>query len=188
VYFYLQEYTLLCKYQFGFRHNSATSDAVESIYSNLLSNADNGLYSCSIFLDLAKEFDTVNHNILFDKCYHNFGIRRIPLQLFRGYLSNRKQFVMLENVQSGLVDISNGAPQGSVLGPQLFIMYINYLPKFSAFYTVLYADDIYLGLSNKYLDYLQHLVNVELIRLDNWLCSYKLSLNKSKSTFMLANL
>ena len=95
---------------------------------------------------------------------------------------------MLEYVQSGLVDISNGAPQGSVLGPQLFIMYINYLPKFSAFYTVLYADDIYLGLSNKYLDYLQHLVNVELIRLDNWLCSYKLSLNKSKSTFMLANL
>ena len=120
VYFYIQEYKLLTKYQFGFRPRSSASYVVESIYSN----ADNGLYSCSIFLDLSKAFDTVNHNILFDKFYHNFGIKGIPLQLFRSYLSNRKQFVKLENVQSGLVDISNGMPQGSVLGPLLFIMYI----------------------------------------------------------------
>ena len=79
--------------------------AVESVYSNLLSNADNGLYSWSIFLDLSKAFDKINHNILFDKFYHNFGIRGIPLQLFRSYLSNLKQFVKLENVQAGLVDI-----------------------------------------------------------------------------------
>ena len=99
VYFYLQEYKLLSKYQFGFRPRSSTSYAVESIYSNLLSNADNGLYSCSIFLDLSKAFVTVNHDILFHKFYHNFGIRGIPLQLFRSYLDNRKQFVKLENVQ-----------------------------------------------------------------------------------------
>ena len=108
----LQEYKLLSKYQFGFMSNSATSYAVESIYSNLLSNADNGLYSCSIFLDLSKTFETVNHNILFEKFYHNFGIRGIPLQLFRSYLSNCKQFVELENVQSGLDDMSNGVTQG----------------------------------------------------------------------------
>jgi len=183
VYFYLQEYKLLSKYQFGFRPRSSTSYAVQSIYSNLLSNADNGLYSCSIFLDLSKAFDTVNHNILFDKFYHNFGIRGIPLQLFHSYLSNRKQFVKLENVKSGLVDISNGVPQGSVLGQLLFIMYINDLPKSSAFYTVLYADGTYLCLDN-----LQHMVNVELIKVDNWLRSKKLSLNYSKSIFMLSNL
>ena len=91
--FYVQEYKLLSKYQFGFRPRSSTSYAVESIYSNLLSNADNGLYSYSTFLDVSKAFDTVNHNILFDKFYHNFGIRGIPLQLFRSYLANRKQFV-----------------------------------------------------------------------------------------------
>ena len=150
-----------------------------------MSNADNGLYSCSIFLDLSIAFDTVNHNILFDKFYHNFGIRGIPLQLFRSYLSNRKQFVKLKNVKSGLVDFSNGVPQGSVLGPLLFIMYINDLPKSSAFYIVLCADDTYLCLSHKNLDNLQHMVNVGLIRVDNWLRSNKLSLNYSKSTFML---
>ena len=99
---------LLSKYQFGFRPRSSTSYAVESIYSNLISNADNGLYSCSIFLDLSKVFDTVNHNILFDKFYHNFGIRGIPLQL----LSNRKQFVKLDNVKSGLADISMACLKG----------------------------------------------------------------------------
>ena len=151
MYFYLQEYKLLSKYQFGFRPRSSTSYAVESIYSDLLSNADNGLYACSIFLDFSKAFDTVNHNLLFDKFYHNVVIRGIPLQLFRSYLSKRKQFVKLENVQSGLVDISNGVPQGSVLGLLLFIMYINDLPKSSAFYTVLYADDTYLCLSHKNL-------------------------------------
>ena len=150
-----------------------------------MSNADNGLYSCSIFLDLSIPFDTVNHNILFDKFYHNFGIRGIPLQLFCSYIPNHKLFVKLENVQSGLVDISNGVPQGSVLGPLLFIMNCNNLSKSSAFYTVLYADDTYLCLSNKNLDNLQHMVNVELIKVDNSLCSNKSSLNYSKSTFML---
>ena len=120
--------------------------------------SDNGLYSCSVFLDLSKAFDTINHNILFDKFYHNFGIRGIPLQLFRSYLSNRKQFVKLKNVKSGLVDFSNGVPQGSVLGPLLFIMYTNDLPKSSAFYTVLYADDTYLCLSHKNLDHLPEMV------------------------------
>jgi len=113
------------------------------------------------------------------------ALEEFPYNYFVVILFNRKQFVKLENVQSGLVDISNGVPQGSVLEPLLFIMYINDLPKSSAFYTVLYADDTYLCLSHKNIDNLQHMVNMELIKVDKWLRSNKLSLNYSKSTFML---
>jgi len=82
---------LFSKYPFSSTSKSSAY-AVESFYSMLLSNADNGLYCCSIFLDLTRAFDTFNH-ILFDKFYHNFGIRGIPLQLFRRLLSNHKQFI-----------------------------------------------------------------------------------------------
>jgi len=81
-----------------------------------------------------------NHNTLFGKFNHNFGIRGIPIQIFSSYLCNRKQFVKLENAQSGYVAISNGVLQRSVLGPLLFIMYFKWFTKLSAFYAVQYAD------------------------------------------------
>jgi len=99
-------------------------------------------------------------------------------------LSNRKQFVKIENVQSGLVSISNGVPLGSVLGPLVFDVYSNDLPKSSEFYTVLYADDTSLCLSRKNLGHLQHMANMELIKVDSWLRSNELSINCTKSTFM----
>jgi len=123
-----------------------------------LSNADNGLYSSSIFLDLSRAFDTENRSILLDKYYHNSGIRGILLQLFRSYLSNRKPFAKVENVQSGLVVILNGVPQGSVLGPLIFFMYIDDFPKSSTFHAVLYADHTYLCLCHNNLGHLQLMV------------------------------
>jgi len=149
VYAYLQEFNLLSNYQFGFRPKSATAFAVENIYSNLLINRENELYTCSIFLDLSKAFDTVNHDILLQKLHFNFGIRGVPLQLFSNYLLNRKQYIINRNTKSSLKTISCGVPQESVLGLLLFIMYINDLPNCSTFTTVLYANDTYLCLSDK---------------------------------------
>ena len=97
VYAYLQEFNLLSNYQYYFKPKSATAFAVENIYSNLLINRENGLYTCSIFLDLSKAFDTVNHDILLQKLQFYFGIRGIPLQLFSNYLLNRKKYVINRN-------------------------------------------------------------------------------------------
>jgi len=88
----------------------------------LHSYADNELHSCSIYLDISKAFDTLNHKILLDKFHHKFDIAGIPIQLFRSYLPYCKQFTKLQNLQCTLVNPSSGEPQASVLGPLIFIM------------------------------------------------------------------
>jgi len=174
VYAYFQEFNLLSNYQYGFRPKSATAFAVENIHSNLLINREKGFHTCSIFLDLSKAFDTVNHDILLQKLQFYFGIRRVPLQLFSNYLLNRKQYVINRNTKSSLKNISCGVPQGSVLGPLLFIMYKNDLPNCSTFTTALYGDGTYLCLSDKNLNDLQLPVNSELLKVDRWMRLNKL--------------
>ena len=90
LYSYLQDFELLTGHQFGFRPNSLTSLAVESMYSDLLHNSGNGLFTCSLFIDLSKAFVTVNHNILVKKLHQNFGLKATALQLSTSYLTNRK--------------------------------------------------------------------------------------------------
>ena len=123
VYAYLQEFNLLSNNQYGFRPKPATSFAVENIYSNLLINKENGLYTCSIFLDLSKAFDTVNHDILLQKLQFDFGIRGVPLQLSSNNLLNRKQYVVKRNTKSSLKNIPCGVPQGAVLGSLFYYVH-----------------------------------------------------------------
>ena len=92
--------------------NSSTSLAVESIYSDLLHNYDNGLFTCSLFIDLSKAFDTVNHNILIKNLHQNYGLNGTALQLFTSYLTNRKQYSVVNGAKLNCKNIACGIPQG----------------------------------------------------------------------------
>ena len=151
-----------------------------------MNNLDKGLSSCAIFLDLAKAFDSVDHGILLRKL-ERYGIRGMPLQLLESYLSNRSQYVKLNNTKSALIDILFGVPQGSILGPLLFLIFINDLPEATKFYVKLFADDTFLCAQDTDFACLENYVNVELEKVFIWLASNKLTLNINKSKYMIVS-
>ena len=109
---FIEKNDLLCENQFGFRKNSSTIFAINSIYDKFINNIDQNLYTCCLFLDLSKAFDTVDHDILLDKLYHNFGIRGKPLDLLTSYLKNRYQYTNVRQFMSSYTKVSCGVPPG----------------------------------------------------------------------------
>ena len=127
--------------EYGFRPNHCTEQATLELTDRIISAMDNNDVPIGVFLDLSKAFDTIDHNILLNKLEH-YGIEGIPLQLFKNYLTNRKQYVKLCDIKSNLLQIKTGVPQGSILGPLLFIIYINDFSRASAIFDfICYADD-----------------------------------------------
>jgi len=184
VYSYLTEHNLIDERQYGFRENHSTELAIRTIYDGLLRNFDNKLITCSLFLDLSKPFDCCDHEILLEKLYH-CGIRGVSHKLFSNFLHNRMQCTKIGGFKSSYKRISCGVPQGSVISPLLFLIYSNDITKASSFHTTLFADDINLHMSNSSFNILQTTVNLELCKIDHWLRANKLSLNCSKTNFML---
>ena len=137
------------------------------------------------FLILTKAFDTVDHRIFLDKLEHNYGIQGLALQLMKSYLSNRQQYIKTPTYESKLGKITCGVPQGSSLGPLLFLLHINDQILVSQFDTTIFADDTFLTLSDKSLSGQELKAKNELRKINTWMRSNKLSLNFSKSCYMI---
>ena len=144
-----------------------------------------GDYVLGLFLDFSKAFDTVNHGILFEKLEH-YGVRDTALSWFQSYLNMREQYVIFDGVKSSMKTISCGVPQGSILGPLLFLIYINDLALVSdKIFSLLFADDSNMFLNGKDPNQLMESMNIEMKKIITWLKTNKLSLNLKKTHYIL---
>ena len=185
LYSYLDYHSILYPRQFGFRRKHSTNHALLSITESIRYSIDNNESGCGIFIDLKKAFDMVNHFILLLKLHH-YGIRGVAYNWFQSYLSNRQQFVCANGHDSNHLSITCGVPQGSVLGPLLFLLYVNDLPNASESLTFhLFADDTNIYCASKNLIDLELKLNHELIAIAEWMKTNRLALSIVKISFIL---
>ena len=185
LYAFLDYNNIIYDLQFGFRQQYSTSHALINITENIRKALDDGNIECGVFVDLQKALDTVDHQILLAKLNH-YGIRGVSNDWFKSYLSNRNQYVSINGYESGLAAINCGVPQGSVLGPLLFLLYINDLNQAIKFCKVHhFADDTNLLCLSNSIKKLSKLVNADLKHLLNWLNANKISLNVKKTEMII---
>ena len=168
--------------QFGFREGHSTNHAHIQLINDICDSFNQNKYTLGVFIDLSKAFDTVDHNILLKKL-SLYGIKN-NLKWSSSYLSNRKQFIQAGAIKTSYEDITCGVPQGSILGPLLFIIYVNDLCNVSKILEpIMFADDTNLFFSHKNIKDLLQAVNSELGKVFQWFNANKLSLNKDKTKY-----
>ena len=174
------KYNVFTDKQFGFRKQHSTNLALTFLYEYILKQRDNDNSVCDIFMDLAKAFDSVSHRILLSKLEH-YGVKGNAIRLIKSYLTNRMQYIESNEQTSKMLPITIGVPQGSVLGPFLFLVYINDLPNSCDSEILLYADDAVLLCKDKTHDRLKSKSEKEFQKIESLVISNKLTINYTKT-------
>jgi retron-type reverse transcriptase len=176
---------ILSENQFGFRSGYNTEDAMACVTDFVSNKLNLGMKCIGIFIDLAKAFDTVSHRILIKKLHH-IGIRGIARDWFESYLKNRTQIMKYKDICSDPIEVSYGVPQGSILGPILFLLYMNDLccMKLTNSRIVSYADDTVLLFSGSTWKETEYVSQVGFNMISDWLDGSLLSLNSEKTNYL----
>ncbi len=182
---FLNANNILYNFQFGFRLKHSTSLALLEATDQIYKSLDESKFFLALYLDLSKAFDTVDLNILMDKLEF-YGIRGNELSWFESYIFGRKQYVEIDGKLSDPLTTVCGVPQGSTLGPLLFLLYINDMPNCSDVLNFrLFADDTKVFISDSDLSNIQKILDSEIPKLNSWLSVNRLSLNVSKTNFII---
>ena len=172
---FIDKHNILYQQQYGFRKNHSTEMAIIKLTNKIIETIEKSEFTAGIFLDLSKEFDTVDHTIIVSKLEH-YGIRGLALEWFKNYLTNRSQMVRFQDSISNKEKITCGVPQGSTLGQLLFLIYMNDIYRCSELLSfILFADDTNIFYSHTNIKTLEEIVNKELNKVSSWLQANKLS-------------
>jgi hypothetical protein len=180
VYNHLVNNNLIYKYQSGFLPKHSTVHQLLELYNSILNSLEKKEFSCFVFCDFSKAFDKVWHKGLIHKM-NSYGIQGKLIKWFENYLFKRRQKVINKNSWSSFEPVSAGVPQGSVLGPLMFLIYINDIGEKLISLSRLFADDTSLGYSSQSVDQIKTVINHDLLELNAWSSKWLMSFNPEKN-------